>query len=218
VSHLFGAANTFDYYARNPEAAATVSAGMTVLARRSAAAVAAAYDFPETGTLVDIGGGRGQFLATLLKAHPGLQGILFDLPHLAEAAARLLEDAGLVSRCRVVVGDFFQAVPTGGDLYLLSRVIHDWDDERATAILANCGRAMPEGARLLLAERVLPPLADGSAVSQDLFLSDLNMLVRTGGRERTAGEYAQLLTASGLRLTRVIPTSSPIGLVEAVRA
>ena len=215
--HLFVTSNVFDYYAQHPELEAVVNAGMAALAASFAAAVVEAYDFSGVGTLVDVGGGRGLLLATILRAHPRLRGVLFDLPYVVRVAAPLLEEAEVADRCEIVGGDVFESIPPGGDAYLLSRVIHDWDDQRAVALLAACRGAMPRGAKLLLVERVLPSRADGSAVNQARLLSDLNMLVRTGGRERTVDEYRALLDATGFQLTRLIPTPTEVSIVEGVR-
>lgn len=144
--------------------------------------------------------------------------MLLDLPSVVAGAPALLAEAGVAKRCEVVGGDMFAGVPQDGDLYVLSRVVHDWDDARAVAVLRSCRRAMEGHARLLLVERVLPDRIEPTPAVQPLVLSDLNMLVRTGGRERTAGEFAELLAAARLRLERVIPTDGPISLVEATPA
>ena len=161
-----------------------------------------------------MGGGHGALLAAILGAHPGLRGVLFDLPHVAEGAKDRLAAAGVLDRCQVVGGDMFAAVPAGGDAYILSRVIHDWDDERSVAVLAICRRAMAPEGKLLLVEEVIPP-GDAPAYGK---LSDLNMLVGPGGRERTEAEYRALYAAAGFRLTRVLPTPSRMSIVEGIPA
>jgi len=145
--------------------------------------------------------------------HPGLRGVLFDRPQAVAEARQQLEAAGLGGRCEVVAGDFFVSVPAGGDAYILKRVIHDWDDERAGAILRNCHRAMPEHSRLLVIELVLPPGNDPSLGK----LFDLLMLVDLGGRERTEADYRTLLAGAGFELTAVTPTPSLVGVVEGAR-
>jgi hypothetical protein len=218
AKHLFGAADAFARYAADPRLSAVFNAGMTVLSATTAAAVAAACDLSAVGRIVDVGGGQGRLIAALLRANPELRGTLFDLPSVVEGAPRLLAEGDVADRCEVVGGDMFEAVPTGGDLYVLSRVIHDWEDTRATAILVNCRRAMASSARLLLVERVLPERVEPTPAVQPQVLSDLNMMVRTGGRERTAGEFGVLLAPAGLRLERVVPTGSPVSLIEAAPA
>jgi hypothetical protein len=176
-------------------------------------AIAAACDFSDLGTIIDVGGGHGSFLAAILRANPGLRGVLFDRPQAAAGARHQLEAAGLGGRCEVVAGDFFVSLPAGGDAYVLKRVIHDWDDERAVAILRNCHRAMPEHGRVLVIELVLAPGNDPSLGK----LFDLLMLVYLGGRERTEADYRTLLASAGFELTAVTPTPSLVCVVEGVR-
>lgn len=218
INHLFGTSNAFDFYAQHPQVESIVSAGFAAVAESYAADVVEAYDFSGLGTIVDVGGGRGQLLAAILHAHPATRGVLFDLPHVAQAATALLKNAGVEARCSMVQGNMFESIPPGGDAYVLSRVIHDWEDQRAIAVLATCRAAMPKQAKLLLIERVLPVRADPSPASRDRFLSDINMLVRTGGRERNVEEYRELMDAAGLHFTRLIPTASEMSIVEGVRA
>jgi hypothetical protein len=204
----------FAYFGGRPEEAALF--GETMLGYHGAEppAVAAAYDFAGVRTLVDVGGGIGTLLATVLEAHPGMRGVLLELPHVTADARARLAAAGLAGRCTVVEGDFFEAVPPGGDAYVLSHVIHDWDEARCQAVLANCRRAMGGRGRLLLVEAVLPP---GDAPHPGKML-DLVMLTVTGGRERSEAEYAALLAAAGFTLTRVVPTASQASVIEAVPA
>ena len=204
----------FEYLSGRPAEAALF--GETMLGYHGAEppAVAAAYDFAGVQTLVDVGGGIGTLLATVVQAHPGMRGVLLEMPHVAAQARPRLAAAGLGDRCTVVEGDFFAAVPPGGDAYVLSHVIHDWDEARCQAILTNCRRAMGGRGRLLLVEAVLPP---GDAPHPGKML-DLVMLTLTGGRERSEAEYATLLAAAGFTLTRVVPTASQASVVEAVPA
>ena len=201
--------DAWEYRARNPELDARFNAAMTSLAGQVANAVVSAYDFSGFRTLVDIGGSHGVLLVAILRANPKLRGVLFDLPHVVEGARELLRAASLLERCDIVSGDMFKEVPTA-DAYILSRVIHDWDDERAVVTLVNCCRVMGRYGKLLLAEEVLPP---GDVPSYGK-LSDLNMLVSPGGQERTEAEYRALYAAAGFELTRVIPTRSRISLIE----
>ena len=202
----------WDFFARNPENASTFDQAMTNVNGVVNAAVTAAYDFSKFQQLVDVGGGQGSLMASILKANPGVRGVVFDVPHVAEGAEHLIEAEGLGGRCRVVAGDFFKSVPGGGDAYLMKWIIHDWDGERSVTILKNCRRAVSQEGKLLLIEAVLPP-ANQRAFSKFM---DLNMLVMTGGRERTEAEYRRLFEAAGFRLTRVIPTESDFKLIEGV--
>jgi len=215
-SHIFIMSNVFDYYAKHPELEEIMSGGFAAQTLYFAAAITEVYDFSTFEKLADVGGGRGALLATILRANPQLHGILFDLPHVVLAAVGLLEQAGITNRCQAVSGDMFESVPAGADGYILSRVIHDWDDEKSIAILTSCRAAMRSGSRLLLIERVLPARATPSVENEVRFLGDINMLVRTGGRERTVDQYKALLSAAGLRLVRVIPTPTDISVVEAM--
>jgi hypothetical protein len=186
----------FEHLAAHPEQGSAFQASMRARSSREAAAVVAAYDFSAFGTLVDVGGGEGVLLSRILEAAPGLSGVLFDRP--AVVARSTLPS---------VAGDFFDEVPPGADAYVLSRVIHDWDDAEAVAILRTCRSAMTGSARLLLVEAELPE----SAVDHPgVIRMDLHMLALLGGRERTRAEYATLLAQAGLELTAVVsadPTS-----------
>jgi orsellinic acid C2-O-methyltransferase len=185
-----------------PEFSGVFNAAMAEGSARAAPAVIAAGEFGRFGTLADLGGGRGILLAAILSAHPGLRGILFDLPRALDGAADVLRAAGTADRCELVPGDFFEAVPGGADAYLLKSVIHDWDDERAASILGHVRAAMSPGATLLLVE----PVMSERPSEQDLFsvsYSDLNMLVCTSGRERTEAEFGDLLTGAGFTIRRI---------------
>ena len=201
--------SVWDYRARDPEENAAFDAAMTAISNADRGLIAA-YDFGRFATVVDVGGGRGGFLASLLAAHPDLRGILLDQPHVVAGAPEPLRAAGVAARCELVGGSFFDAVPAGGDIYLLKNVIVDWDDAQATAILRVCRRAMPAAARLLVVQRVLAP---GDAPDPATF-GDLNMLVMVGGQERTAAEFAALYEAAGFRPPRILPTAAGVSLIE----
>ncbi len=173
--------------------------------------VAAGYDFSAARTVADVGGGTGTLLAAVLQAHGHLKGVLFDRPEVAAEAAGVLAAAGVTSRCEVVAGDFFAGVPEGADIYLLANVLHDWDDARSVQILASCRQAMAAGGRVLIVERLIP--AD-PADAVPVLLSDLNMLVLTGGMERTTAEYAALMSRAGLTPGRVLGVAEPYAIVE----
>lgn len=203
----------FDYLAEHPEDAAVFDAAMTMVSSTAAVSIVEAYDFSRFGTIVDVGGGRGGLLAAILAANPQLHGVLFDAPTVVADADGELSGVAVVDRCKVVSGDFFDAVPAGGDAYLLSNVIHDWDDDAAVRILGRCRAAMPDTACVLLVEIVLP---DGRQPSMAKF-ADLEMLVMTaGGRQRTEAEHRMVLSQAGLRLTQIVPSSGMVSLVEAV--
>lgn len=212
--HVFGL-KTFDYFAQHPEEAELFNNFMTDLTASVAPTVAAAYDFSASSTLVDVGGGHGQMLATILQAHPSLHGVLFDLPHVVKGAPPLLEAASVFGRCQVIGGDAFTAVPADYDTYLLSRVVHDWDDERSIAIFTRCHQAMKPQGKLLLVERVIPT---DRTPALHVLESDVIMLVAPGGKERTEAEYRALLEAAGFELTNLIPVLSPYYIIEAMRA
>ncbi len=206
---------TFEYFARHPELSEIFNRAMVAGTRRIAADVADAYDFSRFGTVVDVGGGNGALIAAVLSATPRLQGILFDTPEGIGSARELLGDAGVADRCRVETGDFFEDVP-GGDVLVLKSIVHDWDYARATAILRNCRRALADGGRLLLLEPVLPERVD-TAEAARIVMSDINMLVNTGGRERTADQFRTLLGAAGFDLVDVTPPvgDSQLRIIEA---
>jgi len=198
--------DSFSYMTEHPEVAALFDEAMADWTKHVTIAAAAAYDFSRFRTIVDVGGGNGTLLAGILAAAAGPRGIVFDLPHVAARAQAHLDGMGLADRCTAVGGDFFQEVPRGGDAYLLKHVIHDWDDERAVEILRRCRRAMGGDAKLLLIEGVYPPRIDQSMASQGAAANDVNMLVCTGGRQRSEPEFRALYEAAGFTLTRLIPT------------
>lgn len=209
-NHVFGMGH-FDYLAQHPEASAIFDQVMTGGSKRAAAAIAGGYDFGPARVVVDVGGGQGTVIAAVLRAHPHVRGILFDQPHVVAGAAAVLASAGVADRCATASGDFFAAVPPGGDLYLLRRIIHDWDDEHATTILRRCAEALAPGGKVLVVEGLIPP---GNDPSPTKFL-DVMMLVMNGGRERTAEEYHRLFRAAGLRPGRVLPLAEDITILEA---
>ena len=203
----------WQYYAEHPENGAIFNEAMTDLTLAVEAAVMEAYDFSPFEKIVDVGGGHGGFLASILKANTRAQGVLFDAPQVADGARQRFDAEGLTPRCSVVGGDFFKAVPEGGDLYTMKMILHDWDDEQCVTILRNCHRAIAANGRLLIVEMVVTPPDEPSPSK----LIDINMLVMTGGRERTREEFASLFEAAGFKLYRVIQTKSPVSIVEGVR-
>jgi hypothetical protein len=198
--HVHGA-SLFAYLAEHPEEANLFNKGMAGNSPAHARLVASAYDFSHMSVVVDVAGGRGRLLATILECNPHLRGILFDVPPVIEDARELVREEGVIDRCAFVGGSFFAAVPDGGDAYILRNIIHDWEDDQAVAILTTCRRAMAEDARLILVERYLP---EDPRDALPVRHADLEILVNVGGRERTTDEYAALLARSGLRLSRTI--------------
>lgn len=207
-------ADPFTEMAKDPEAAALFDEAMATFAPQTSAAVAAAYNFSPFGTIADIGGGNGSLLIGILKANPTLRGIVFDQPHVAERAKQQIGAAGMADRCQVVAGSFFDDVAKGADAYLLKHIIHDWNDEQATTILKNCRAAMPAKGKLLLLEGVYPARIDQSPACRGATSTDVNMLVSTGGRQRSEAEFRDLYAASGFRLTRIIPTTARVCVIE----
>jgi ubiquinone/menaquinone biosynthesis C-methylase UbiE len=211
--HIYGM-NLFDYLAQNPESAKIFDESMTNLSAIESAAIAASYDFSSIQTLVDVAGGEGLLIASILKSNPTLKGVLFDQPYVIERAKRFLEAEGVLERCQLAEGNFFESVPEGGDAYILKHIIHDWDDERAIAILKQCHKVMPDNGKVLVAEQVIPP---GNEPFMGKLL-DLHMLVMApGGRERTEAEYRALFEKAGFKLTRIVPTQREVSIVEGIR-
>lgn len=204
----------FEYLAHHPEDARVFNDAMIGFHGAEPPAVAASYDFASLETVVDVGGGTGNLLATILAHHPRPRGVLYDLAHVVEQAPALLAERGVSARVRLEAGDFFSAVPAGADAYLLSHILHDWSEAQCLTILGNCRKAMKPSSRLLIVEMVLPP---GDAPHPGKLL-DIVMLAIPGGRERTEGEYAALLAKAGFRLARVVPTASAVSVVEALPA
>ncbi len=204
----------FDYLAAHPEEASYFSEAMVGFHGGEPPAVAAAYDFSPFETVVDVGGATGNMLAAILTRHAGPRGVLFDRPHVVRDAPALLQAKGVSERVTIEAGDFFTTVTAGGDAYLLSNVIHDWNEDQCLTILGHCRRAIKPDGRLLIVESVLPA---GDTPHQGKVL-DIVMLVIPGGQERTEAEYAALLRKAGFRLTRVVPTASAVSVVEAVPA
>ncbi|MEU0489135.1 methyltransferase [Nocardiopsis sp. NPDC006139] len=206
----------FEHLDGHPDRAEMFHAAMADGTRGTARVLPDAYDFAPFSTVVDVGGGDGTLISAVLARHPHLAGVLFDAPGGAARAPAVLEKAGVADRCSVVAGDFFRSLPAG-DVMLLKSIVHDWDDERAATILSRCREAVADGGRLLLVEPMLPD-GPGAAGPPVPFLSDLNMLVNTGGRERTRADFEALCARTGFALesVRTLPAPSGNTLVEAV--
>jgi hypothetical protein len=210
--HVHGA-EVFDYFQQNPEQSEIFNRAMTSFSLHAIQGVTDAYDFSGIKKLVDIAGGHGVLLAGVLKANPHLRGVLFDLQHVADGAAPLLKREGVADRVEIASGDFFKEVPAGADAYMMKFIIHDWDDKRSVMILRNIQRAMSDDGRVLIIEMVVPPGNEPHPGK----IQDLEMLVSPGGVERTEEEYRDLLAQAGLALQRIVPTQSPLSVVEAVK-
>lgn len=209
--HVHGT-DPWTWRAGNVEASAQFDRAMTSLSRQVLAAVLAVFDFGRFRTVVDVGGGNGAFLGSILAKYPAMRGVLFDQPHVVTGAGPVLENLGVADRCEAVGGSFFETAPSGGDAYVLKAVVHDWEDEDNLRILQTVRQAMAEGAALLLVER---ELGHPNEMAQNKF-SDLNMLVAPGGRERTAEEYAALMARTGFRFVGVTPSASGTAVFEGV--
>ncbi len=205
--------DAFDYFRHNPAESEIFNAAMTGFSAQYTPSVLEAYDFSGAGTLADIGGGHGYLLTAILRKHYGLRGILCDMPHVAAGAKAHIESYGLESRCTIAAGNFFEGVPAA-DTYVMKSIVHDWDDAHAVTILKNCAAAMcrPHG-KVILLELVLHP---GNEPDMGKWI-DLEMLLMSGGRERTEAEFAALLAQAGLRLARVVRTRSPMCVIESVK-
>ncbi|WP_406701228.1 methyltransferase [Singulisphaera sp. Ch08] len=204
----------FDYLSERPEQAAVFDAAMTSIHGRETQAFLDAYDLSGINVLADIGGGNGRNLIGILLRYPQMKGLLFDLPHVIERARLNLEQAGVADRCQLIGGSFFDSIPVEADAYFMRHIIHDWNDEKSTQILRNIRRSMPEQAKLLVVEHVLPA---GNAPSFGKLL-DLNMLLLPGGVERTEDEFRRLYATAGFQLSRIVSTQGDLSVVEGQRA
>jgi O-methyltransferase domain/Dimerisation domain len=200
--HQIEGVEIFDYLKQHPDASGIFQQAMTSNTAWSGTAITRAYDFSGIGRLVDVGGGHGLLLATVLQAYPEMRGVLFDRSDVIAGAWAVLERAGIADRCEVVGGDFFEEVPAGGDAYLLRQILHDWDDARAAKILQTCRRAMNSVGKVLVVESVI--VSDYRQALPVLQL-DLEMLVNYGGRQRTEADYRELFAVAGLRMGAVVP-------------
>jgi ubiquinone/menaquinone biosynthesis C-methylase UbiE len=203
----------WEFFANNPENAQIFNDAMSGMTAQVNEAVHAVYDFAGISMIADVGGGHGALIISILEKNPDMRGILFDSPQVIEGAKENIANSSVADRCELVEGDFFQSVPEGVDAIIMKWIIHDWNDEQSVALMKNCHRALPENSKLILVEAVVP---EGSEPHFSKFI-DLNMLVMTGGRERTEAEFRKLYQDSGFRVTRVVPTESPFSVIEGVK-
>jgi len=212
-NRMFG--ERYAYYDRNSDAAGTFDDWMAMSSRQMADTIAQTYEFPDTGTVVDVGGGVGVLLAAVLKPRPALRGILLERGTVIDKARKTLEAEGVQSRCELIDGDFRKAVPPGGDVYVLKNVLHDWRDAIALEILGACRRAMGRDARLVVIQRAMPSDGRNETYLRSLVESDLMQMISTGGRERTDKEFQHLLGAAGLRVSLTMQSDGATWLIEA---
>lgn len=201
----------FDYYGKNRAEGEQFGRAMENVSRFASHAVLEAYDFTGASRILDVGGGNGSLAVAIQERYPRLQATVLDLPYIESHANERIKALGLADRCRFVAGDFFERVPEGADIHLLKFILHDWNDEESIRVLRSCRAALPPEGRVLIIESIVPEEISPGFV----YLMDLNMLVMTGGLERTAKEYETLLSRAGFRLTRIVPTASPFSLIEA---
>jgi hypothetical protein len=205
--------SSFDYFWTHEKAGKLFNNAMTSNSAFASAAVVEAYDFSGFSKIVDVGGGHGFLLASILKKNPQLRGVLYEIPAIISEQDSMLSKFEVEDRCEKVAGNFFESVPKGGDAYIMKHIIHDWSDEQCTSILKNCTQAMTKDGKVLVVEMILP---EGNNPSPAKIL-DLQMLLFLPGCERTEEEYRILFDKSGLRLNRIIPTKSPYSIIEGVR-
>ena len=201
----------WQYFKKNPEDGAVFNDSMSGVTAAANEAILSLYDFSQFKTVVDIGGGHGGLITSILEKNRHLKGVLFDAPQVIEGARPRLEAASVADRCEAVAGDFFKAVPAGGDAYVMKWIIHDWDDEKALTILKHVRSQLQPNGRLIIVETVVPETEEPHFSK----FFDLNMLVMTGGKERTATEFQQLLATAGFKLLRITPTDLPTSIIEA---
>ena len=213
----------WQYCSEHPAHAAMFDKAMAGFTKTYIANVLASFSFSGFRKIVDLGGGDGSLLIGILRVNADAQGVVFELPAAAKRAEQRIMDAQLTDRCVAMAGDALIEAPPGGDAYILSRVLHDWDDDHCRRLLANCRNVLPARGRVLVIERVMPVRPDEIAATRrpvlsDITLTDLNMMVMTSGRERTIAEYERLFEQAGLRLVRVIPTRTAVNVIELERA
>ncbi len=206
---------SFQYLEQNPEVAAVFNQAVGELTRFTSERIVQIYDFSGLKRIMDVGGGYGELLMSILRAYPAASGLLFDLPHVIRGGKSRFKEAGLTSRCEFLEGNFFESVPIGADAYILKNVIHDWDNEKSSLILKNCRRVMTNKQRLLLIERVIPARLEVSADHQSIMRNDLTMLVAHAAQERKETDFRDLLNTSGFCVNRIIPAGMAFSIIEA---
>lgn len=212
--HVHGVPVFEYFYEVNKPAGDVFNQAMTSFSRQTIPAILSAYDFSGAATIADIAGGVGHLLGAVLQKYPDAKGVLFEIPQVLENAPAMLDSYRVADRVETVAGSFTEAIPVTADIYMLKHIIHDWYDDKNEKILRNIRDVMPDDARVLIIDAVIPPGNDPHPGK----ILDLEMLISPGGMERTAEEFESLLTKSGFKMTRIIPTQSPVSIVEAVKA
>jgi SAM-dependent methyltransferase len=202
----------FEHLAKSPHQAQEFGESMTSLSQTEVPAIVAAYDFSGFAKMIDVGGGHGHLIAAIVAANPGLRGVVYDRPEVIDVARKATQPPAIAGRLEFAAGSFFETVPTGADACIMKYILHDWEDELCVKLLQNCARAMGPKGKVLVVDNVIPPGNDPQWGKK----LDINMLVLTGGRERTEKDFAGLFAKSGLELQRVIPTACPLSIVEGV--
>lgn len=203
----------FQYLEKNKDLGKIFNDAMTNMSGMNSGAVAAGYDFSGIKTLMDVGGGHGAMLTSILTKNPAMKGMIYDLPYVIEGTVAALKKTSMDIRCQAIGGDFFASVPTGADAVIMSHIIHDWNDEKSSLILKNCAKALPNNGKILLVEAVVPGANEFSPAK----LLDLEMLVMVGGKERTKEEYQDLFKQSGLKLGQIVPLANGQSVIEALK-
>ncbi len=203
----------FDWLEEHPQAARIYNEANAIKAVTSHSAIIGAYDFSEISSLTDIGGGNGALMVEILKANPSLSGVVSELPSIVEAAKEFIHYQGFESRCKVIECDIFDKIPAGSDAYLMSHILHDWEDVQCLTILRNCHKAMKPGTKLLVVEALIPTGNEFSIAK----LLDIEVFVMGGGRERTETEFRNLFESTGFELSKIVPTDQSISIMEGIR-
>ncbi len=210
-NHVFGMGR-WEYLTRNAEAGTIFNKAMSAMAEQTVNAVVEAFDFSGVNRVVELGGGRGVLIAAILKRHPHVQGVLTDLPAVTNEARAFIESEGLEDRCEIIGGDYFESVPSGADIYILKGIIEDEEDDGVVALLKNCRRAMGNHARLMVLDWIMSPHGSPSRTN----MRDVQMMVLTGGLERTKEEHRALFEKAGFKVNRILPTRSELSIIEGV--
>ncbi|MDJ0797511.1 MAG: methyltransferase [Calothrix sp. MO_167.B12] len=215
LCRLYQASNAFEYFEKNPIAGELFNHAMSNASKNIHTAVVDSYDFSNINKIVDVAGGHGTLIASILKANLHIQGILFDMPNVVTGAKELLQREGVMSRCQTIGGNFFTSIPGDGDAYIMSHIIHDWSDEDCIKILKNIRKGITAKGKLLVIETVIP---SGNEYHFGKWL-DLDMLTMySGGRERTKAEFEKIFQAAGFNLNRIVPTTSHVSVIEGICA
>ena len=205
----------FEHLDQNPEQAAVFNQALLELTRLTAVSIAGHYDFSSFRCVMDVGGGYGELLRVILQNNPRTRGILFDRAHALGGALERFQQEGLAERCEFLEGNFFEEVPPGADAMVLKSIIHDWPDEKAALILANCRKAMPAAGKLLVIGRIMPARLESTDEHRDMVRSDLTMLVALGAGERSEDQYRVLLENAGFDVGRTVSVGMGHSMIEA---